>query len=142
LVSIGWTYRALGDELGVKSSQIGRWIHRQQKIQPVNAENVLMLFDRLQMKLQPSDPEYKTLRAALPPPMAWDEETIDDPRANPAEWKRPAHALNRAEDIARDAAELMSYGESPEGAAARLGVTVGSMQTAIRRAAVRAERSA
>lgn len=107
---------------------------RSGKISRQTVDNVVNLFDRLQtVNATPKTRIWEAQRKELPPPLAWDEETIDDPAAQPADWRRPERSMNRAEDIARDAAELMSYGESPEGAATRLGITVGSMQTAIRR---------
>lgn len=134
LQAIGWTTRALAAELGVHQREMHRMMTRSGKISRQTVDNVVNLFDRLQtVNATPKTRIWEAQRRELPPPLAWDEETIDDPAAQPAEWRRPAHALNKAEDIARDAAELMSYGESPEGAAARLGITVGSMQTAIRR---------
>lgn len=135
LQAIGWTERQLAAQLGITQATLSLIVTTRRYILPRTGELVINLFDRLQSTpttlLVPR--HWEAQRRELPPPLAWDEETIDDPAAQPAEWRRPAHALNKAEDIARDAAELMSYGESPEGAAARLGITVGSMQTAIRR---------
>lgn len=136
LQAIGWTERQLATELGISQASLSLIVTSRRFILPRTGEQVVNLFDRLQTTpgtlLVPR--HWEAQRKELPPPLAWDEETIDDPAAQPAEWRRPARAQNRSEDIARDAAELMgSFGESPEGAAARLGITVGSMQTAIRR---------
>lgn len=142
LIAIGWTNEALAAEMGLATKASIAKLLRARKVSRQTVEVVALLFDRLQCTPAQIKGRSQVERELIPPPLAWDQGALDNPSAKPAEWRRPAHALNRAEDIARDAAELMgSFGESPEGAASRLGITLGSMQTAIRRAALRAERS-
>lgn len=133
LIAIGWTNEALAAEMGLSTkASIAKWL-RAEKVSRQTVEVVALLFDRLQCTPAQLKGRSQVERELIPPPLAWDQGALDNPAAQPAEWRRPAHTLNRAEDIARDAAELMSYGETAEGAALRLGITLGSMQTAIRR---------
>lgn len=140
----GWTRKELAQRIGMHKRTMDRLIDTipAKKISRLFAERIVLLYDFAEDSRGASRTLKWAVKKEAAPTLAWDNETIDDPNAQPADWRRPERGTNRAEDIARDAAELMSYGESPEGAATRLGVTVGSMQTAIRRAALRAERSA
>ncbi len=71
-----------------------------------------------------------------PPPLAWDDELIDDPAAGPAPgWRRRDGRLRRSADIAEDAAELQRQGFSRRQVAARLGVTRAALEKAISRSA-------
>ena len=68
-----------------------------------------------------------------PLPMAWDDDTIDDPAARPAaDWRRSGR-LSPAE-LAEDAAELVAWEGSKEFAAGRLGVKRSTLDIALLRA--------
>ena len=63
------------------------------------------------------------------PPLAWDEDDLDDPNAQPwLEPERPDADLNMAEFM-----RLLDCGEPPEQAATRVGVTLGAIEAAARR---------
>ena len=82
LLAMGWPHRALGDAGIANSAQIigttGDLITVQRWRQ------VRDVYDRLSMTPGPS-PETRGWAAKLgyPPPLAWDEESIDDPSATP-----------------------------------------------------------
>ena len=65
----------------------------------------------------------------LAPPLAWDEDDLDDLNAQPwLEPERPDADLNMAEFM-----RLLDCGEPPEQAATRVGVTLGAIEAAARR---------
>lgn len=63
------------------------------------------------------------------PPLAWDDSTISDPHAAPAEWRR-AGSRSRADEIR----ELLDLGETVDTIAQRYGVRRESIATMLRRA--------
>jgi hypothetical protein len=65
------------------------------------------------------------------PPLAWDDELIDDPAAAPARsWKRPPK--RRSADLAEEAEELFRReAYTREHAAARLGVSRSALDMAL-----------
>src|SRR5260370_105288 len=75
-----------------------------------------------------------------PPPLAWDDDTIDDPAAQPYPWRRPR--ARRSADLAADAADLAARGYTRTQISQRLGVSRNTLDQAIRRAAARRERAA
>jgi transcriptional regulator with XRE-family HTH domain len=88
LCAIGWTQGELGERLGITSSRVsniirltrtGVWIH--------TAEAVAALYDELSMTVPTGrDSNYARTYAASKgwaPPLAWDDEAIDDPDARP-----------------------------------------------------------
>lgn len=60
--------------------------------------------------------------AGWAPPLAWDDDTIDNPQAAPLPYER-RRIRNRGRDLAEDAAELTRQGFTRVQAAERLGVT-------------------
>lgn len=56
------------------------------------------------------------------PPLAWDDDTIDNPQAEPLPYER-RRTRNRGPDLAEDATELIRQGFTRAQAAERLGVT-------------------
>lgn len=133
LQAIGWTTRALAAELGVHQREMHRLMTRDGKISRQTVDNVVNLFDRLQAVQNTPKVLNWHQRKELPPPAAWDEETIDDPLAQPFPWRRVETSQHRAEDLLEDYAELLSYGETEEAIAQRLGMTVGAMRQALHR---------
>ncbi len=126
LARMGWAPRALG---GYPLENIfyrpaltisARW-HRQ----------VVALYDDHAMR---HGPALKLARAGerrgWPPPLAWDEDVIDDPRAEPAaETPFQDHRAVFLENVQ----ELRSHLLSAEQVCRRLGVTVGQTEIRLRR---------
>ena len=63
---------------------------------------------------------------------AWDDDTIDDPAASPAEGSRREGRLGGA-DLAAEVRELLGFGLSRADAADRLGVTLAAAEKALGR---------
>lgn len=94
------------------------------------AEHIARTYDRLCMRRGPSErSRLMALSKGWAPPLAWDEDDLDDPTAEP--WLEPEYPdaeLNMAEFM-----RLMDCGEIPEQAARRVGVTLGAIEAAGRR---------
>ncbi len=85
LTRMGWSAQVIADRIGVHRHQVTSWTSgRTQKITAAHAATVAELFDRIQMTAGPSRKaaRWAELRGWAPP-MAWDEDTIDDPAAQP-----------------------------------------------------------
>ena len=78
---------------------------------------------------------HRAAREGWPPPMAWDDDTIDDPAARPCGVLPPAMTRTRAERERRieSVRDLLDVGEDPERIAARLGVDVRALTRMLRR---------
>lgn len=90
LCAMGWRLSDIGDRLGVS----GRNMHRplnQAKVHRATAAKVAALYDELSMTLGPSErSRYLARHAGWPPPLAWWDENIDDPKARPVRgWRMP-----------------------------------------------------
>jgi hypothetical protein len=66
---------------------------------------------------------------------AWDDDSVDDPGARPAEgWRRcPERKRRDSAGLAADARELFAFGLSRKRAAERLGVTLAALEKALER---------
>jgi hypothetical protein len=89
----------------------------------------------------------RAARLDWPPPMAWDDDLIDQPDAAPAPgWKPTATTLRHSADLAEDAAWLREHGgysgSTDTQIAMRLGVAKAALQVARVRAARYADRQA
>lgn len=71
----------------------------------------------------------RSARAGWAPPMAWDDETIDDPAAS------PANGMDRKRGVDLDEwLHLVRSGEHPDRAARRCGVSLNTVEVAAHRA--------
>lgn len=83
LQAIGWPLRVLGDRIGVTGRNMYR-ISSAGKVHRDTARKVAVLYDELSMTLGPSvRAKQMARRAGWAPPLAWSDETIDDPKARP-----------------------------------------------------------
>lgn len=93
LVARGWSIPAVGRELGVNASNMHALLHRSQVI-AATAAAVRDLYDRM-WDAAPREDTWHARSAATrarlyaarhgwAPPMAWDDDAIDDPDASPA----------------------------------------------------------
>jgi hypothetical protein len=63
-----------------------------------NAAVVVAIYDQLSMKPGPSEEtRRRAIRAGWPSPLAWDDDTIDDPDAQPADAYRPQGVVRNPE---------------------------------------------
>lgn len=92
LVRMGWTFEHLAARLGVTGAAVRGWTYNT-LVRRDTAARVAAVYDELWGQRGPS---VKTAERAKTkgwlPPLAWDDETIDDPAARPSgtEKKRPA----------------------------------------------------
>ena len=85
LQAIGWTQTEIARRLGWTCANINRYfLGRQDTISHGFAKDIAALFDELQLSPGPSDRARQQARLrGWAPPLAWDEDTIDDPAAKP-----------------------------------------------------------
>lgn len=127
---VGWSQQEVATRLGISRQAVAQ-MKRAALVTVANAVRVRDVYDELCMK---PGTDRRTRRWATrmgyAPPLAWDDESIDDPAAQPhgSGW-RPGH-LDLDEFM-----RLIRYGETAERAVARLGIT----PKAVERAAYRAE---
>jgi hypothetical protein len=137
LLALGWTHAHITERMdGVgQTSQValhqrGNWISR------ATHDAIVAAYEELGMTPGPSDLSRRRARArGYAPPLAWDEDGIDDPKAVP-DLGDVQRAVGRPSLDLDEWAHLVRAGESPERAADRCGVTL----SAVARAAYRAGR--
>lgn len=142
LVAVGWTHKVLAPHLGVNPLYVGDFTTNT-LVTAAHARTVAAVYDRLWNK----DPlqhgvtnggakrsRNLAVRRGWPPPLAWDDETIDDPAAGP-DLSPPERELSRNElaEIRREEIEhLASFGTSPQEISDRLGMHVKTVLEVLR----------
>lgn len=132
LAAIGHRYADIAAEAGLSQRALSHIVrHDVARVWHVHAARIIDIYDRWCMTYGPSDKGRR--RAALKgwaPPLAWDDDTIDDPHATPV----GVHDEDRTEHLDLDEwFRLVRYGEHPERAAERCGVKLGSVEWNARR---------
>jgi hypothetical protein len=133
LQAIGWPMAELARRLEHRPS----WNPtRRGRVTAATGEAVRELYDKLWDQLGPSVPVRRYAeRQGWPPPMAWDDDhAIENPSAKPVDCRRKDRKFWSRYDLAAEARDLIGLGLTPDLAAERLGVQVGTMTKAIRRA--------
>lgn len=97
LACLGWSFTEVARRAGVAK---GSELAARPQVKRGNAERIAVVYDELWDQLPPSGSRYERMvlgktktRAAQQgwaPPLAWDDESIDDPGASPAEWREAA----------------------------------------------------
>jgi hypothetical protein len=117
LAAMGYTHADLAPELGWKGANAVAKTLKQRRVTPGTAKRVREAYDRLCMTPGPSRlAERRARNAGLAPPLAWDENAIDDPTAKPVGLLRrrvKRHAVRRTE-VDHAAVALAVAGEAPE----------------------------
>lgn len=124
LAAIGWPLRELADRLGVTFKRVYA-VPRHPLITVRNARKIRAVYDELWDKPGPSPRTVSISRLkGYPPPLAWDDDTIDDPAATPHPWLDITTRGNVRKPgvFVEDVEWLVAAGEGIEGAARRLGV--------------------
>lgn len=93
---MGWRLEDIAREAGYKGTQPSKWLHNisyQKKIHLKRHAAICGAYDRLCMFEGPSSIAAKSARRrGCAPPLAWDDETIDDPKAKPqgipGQWRK------------------------------------------------------
>jgi predicted transcriptional regulator len=144
LVATGWSQSRLARELGLTRANFGSMM-RCDQVTAGTARAVGELYDRLWNQPPPEHGQRTRIAASRArnyaaergwvPPLAWDDDAIDDPARKPADgWKRPERATRRSADLAEEAEELFRReGYTREHAAERLGVSLSALEMALRR---------
>jgi len=144
LVATGWSQARLASELGLTRANFGTMM-RCDQVTAGTARAARELYDRLWKQPPPEHDQRTKIAAARArnyavargwvPPLAWDDDVIDDPDGRPADdWKRPARPKRHSAELAEDAEELFRReGYTREHAAARLGVSLTALEAALSR---------
>lgn len=150
LVANGWSVEALAGRLRM-SRRNTSFVMTRARITAKTDRAVASLYNELwDVPPDESTPQARktALRARLhaqrrgwPPPLAWDDDRIADPDAEPAkDWQRPAGQRWRSVDLAAEVEDLMaSEGLTRQQAADRLGVTKDAIEKAFSRTKDHAE---
>jgi hypothetical protein len=121
LSSIGWPQSVLAARLGTDQafvSYLQRGVGR--SVTRATAAKVAAVFDALSMTPGPSQSSrMRSASKGWAPPLAWDDEAIDDPAASPVTWL-PSTPVDRRAEFAW----LVEGGETVERAARRVGVSL------------------
>jgi hypothetical protein len=98
LMRIGWSADLIGAEFDITGDAVKQWMINR-RVRRETAAKVAALYDRW---WDAPGPSVKTAARAKangwPPPMAWNDDEIDDPRARAA----AGHALRRRDGVAFD----------------------------------------
>jgi len=147
LVAIGWSQAKLARRLGMLPSNFSDVMGRE-NVTAATARAVSALYDELwatppaepgqREKISASRARNSARAAGWAPPLAWDEEAIDDPEAGPAEGWQRTRDVPRGAVLVAEAAELSEMGVALHFAAERLGVPARTLERAVYRARERA----
>lgn len=146
LMRNGWSMALLSARLGYSRQVLRKQLLEGNWVTAATVTQVCALYDELWDQAPPEGDRFERRAATMarrfaaergwPPPLAWDDDEIDNPDARPADrWER---ARGRAWGaLAEEAAELAAQGEHPEMIAIRLAASVKSVERTLTRAAAR-----
>ncbi|GAA1030745.1 MULTISPECIES: hypothetical protein [Amycolatopsis] len=141
LVAIGWSQTQLAERLGLTPNNFGPLVHGQPNITAARRRAVTELYDELWDK-PPADNALarKSRRYAQQqgwvPPLAWDDDEIDDPAAEPAGVEEPKRKPGGQRKLPPpDELRWLLTQQSPQSVAQRFGVHVKTIDNALRRPA-------
>lgn len=146
LAAIGWPNGLLAQRLDVEAAIIRYLIQPQKRWRPkvvdaAIADRIAARFEQMQLMPGPCDKTRRQARSlAWAPPLAWDEEALDDPDARPqydAILKpRGENPAIRPEVFAEIIAEHRELGRFDEEIAAAMGLTLDALQRRLTRARI------
>ncbi|MBT2566622.1 hypothetical protein J7I84_08960 [Arthrobacter sp. ISL-85] len=142
LMAMGWRHQDLTPLLGINTANIvhqeGQWFTKQKH------DAIKELYDRIWNQRGPASKISisRIAKAGYAPPLAWDDETIDDPNATPdlgasvAEGRgRPTEGtIRRSDALTEDVEFLIGEGCSWEAITERLGVNPVTLDRMLHRA--------
>lgn len=132
----GWSIAWVAQRLGCTTTHIAA-MRRRARVTKRNADRISALYDEVSMRVGPSRAQHRrrAVRLGWAPPLAWDDDTIDDPAAAPNTGTVLRHANGTPVGLDLDDVEhLLSVGCSLHEVAARMGVTEGGIAKAAYRA--------
>lgn len=132
LYRMGWTGQHIADRLGVAHSQISIIQRGRQVVLRSTAERMVAVYDQMSMTPGPSliTRQY-AIRRGWAPPLAWDDDCIDDPAAKPDGIVKPRKRIVLHLD---DIEELALAGVPWSVAVTRLGAPRTSIEQHCKRA--------
>lgn len=148
LIAIGYHNAFLAERIGCGRKHLTSIIRGEhERCTAGVARRVDTLFHELQLTPAPNHPLSRQARgrakkSGWPPPLAWDEETIDDPTVEPdTEAYLHADQLNgwRTAELADIVADYRACGYSNKHLADQLGITVHSLRRLLSRAGITAQ---
>lgn len=105
LVARGWSQSKLAARLGMQPGNFGEIVYRRPAVTAATARAVERLYAELWDQPPPEASHRDKIAASRarryaaergwPPPAAWDDEAIDNPRAKPSGWRRDGRASAR-----------------------------------------------
>lgn len=122
LAVMGWPFSEIAARLGVTRCAVQKLGRASATVQAATARRIAVVYDELSMTPGPSVyTRARAVKAGWVPPLAWDDDTIDDPYAQPVGVGRdPANAPVVDDD---EVARLTDAGWSATRIAAELGVS-------------------
>jgi hypothetical protein len=133
LCALGWTTDIIGQHLHVDGKVIRHFIQTK-TVTTTTASRVRAIYDQLSMTPGPSTITRKRSAAkAWVVPLAWDDDSIDDPHAEPNHAAGGGRNRRGAVDV-DDARQLLDYGLPVNEVAARFKIKRESLVVALRRA--------
>ena len=137
LVAVGWTQQQLAEQLGMTPGNFWALMHKQPNITVARRRVVETLYDELWDAVLPDTVASRGARRyaaarGWAPPMAWDDDAIDDPAAAPegAGAPRRMGKLPPAEDLL-----WLLENDTRQAVAQRFGVRPDAIEAALRRSA-------
>lgn len=129
---IGYPARDIAARLGAMDHKAYLFIQsgRTKTVRARTADDISRLYDELWDRPGPSAITRRRAESkGWAPPLAWDDDTIDDPAAQPQEWRRGRSRTISAEDVH----DLLDMGETVDGIAMRLGAQRDTVYQVLRR---------
>ena len=151
LATRSWSPGAIQAATGLPAGDLRRALADRRRVSPDLARAVARAYDQL----WDTDPALGTAaeraeaeayrdhaqRCGWPPPMAYDDDTIDLPDGDPAQgWKRTGRTTTPAVDLAEDARWLRQHGGYRHATSAELAMRLGVTKAALDKALARAGR--
>jgi hypothetical protein len=143
LSAVGWSISSLGRELGVSPGVAHRYVNSV-SVKAVTAARVKALYDRLWDVAPPESTKGERVAAShargnaarrgWPLPMAWDDETIDDPAGKPSGAATEQSTYRKLPEGEELLVLVDEQGETHQAIADRFEVKVKSVKSALIRA--------
>ena len=100
LAALGWSFAGMARRLGLSDATVHHWTAGR-RVEAVSAAKARRLYAELWDQRPPESTPIQRMvanrnralaqRRGWPPPMAWDDETIDRPESAPADLRTPRH---------------------------------------------------
>ncbi|MEA5454488.1 hypothetical protein SPF06_07120 [Sinomonas sp. JGH33] len=131
LVSIGYSVSRLGEMLGIDRANMAGPIGRHPQVTAATARKAAALYERLWNVPHEPEGHFERISASRArnhaaargwaPPMAWDDDTIDDPAASPTGTEQTMRTSAHTSELVEDIEHMLTTGASPEEVAHRTG---------------------